>query len=374
MSYHANSIEKELEIINIPDLEKEFEKSMSAVNHKKEADFIIGGAGSEYTLQHNISDFDNWEIVPSVIRGLDESRGNTATEIFGIKLRTPIIVSPSAAHGLVHSTAELGTLKGTFDAGSLMTVSTFSNELLKSIHEAESAAPWFYQFSFDQNQNLNNFLLNEAIRQGAKAIVVGVFGASFGRRERDIRNHFDFDSDLPFRQLAAFPEYPSGLDILKVNNRKRDINPEEIAKIKEQTGLPVLVKGIQSGADAIRAIENGADGIWISNTGGRQLDGIRSTIKALPEIVEAVNKRVPIVFDSGIRRGQHVFKALALGADLVAVGRAPLYGLHFGGARGVTSVLEQLRTELLNTMLLAGVTDIKELKIYARLEHAYPRA
>ncbi|EJF00781.1 alpha-hydroxy-acid oxidizing protein [Liquorilactobacillus mali] len=372
MSYNTSSVEKELEIINIPDLEREFEKSMAAAAHEKEADFIVGGAGAEHTLHHNISDFDNWEIVPSVIHGLDESKGNTTSEILGIKLKTPIIVSPSAAHGLVHSSAESGTLKGTFNAGSLMTISTFSNQLLKTIHGSTPAAPWFYQFSFDQNQHLNDFLLNEAVQQGAKAIVVGVFGASFGRRERDIRNHFDFDPDLPFRQLAAFPEYPTGLDILKVNNRKRDINPDEIAKIKKQTGLPVLIKGIQSGEDAIRAIENGADGIWISNTGGRQLDGIRSTIKALPEIAEAVNKRVPIIFDSGIRRGQQVFKALALGADLVAIGRAPLYGLHFGGSKGVTSVLEQLRTELLNTMLLAGVTNIKKLKNNTRLEYAYP--
>lgn len=367
MSYSINSAEKKLSIINLFDLEEKFQKSMQQSNHEKEADFILGGAGSEYTLRHNISDFDDWEIVPSVMHGLCEDDGVTTTKIFDIDLKTPIIVSPSAAHGLVHKSAELGTIKGTFNAGSLMTVSTFSNELLKDIHESSPNAPWFYQFSMDQNEKLSDFLLHEAVTQGAKAIVVGVFGASFGRRERDIRNNFDFDPDLPFRQLAAFPDYPKNLDILKVNGRTRDISPKEIAVIKKKTGLPVLIKGIQTGEDAIRAIEFGADGIWISNTGGRQLDGIRSTINALPEIAKAVNKRVPIVFDSGIRRGQQVFKALALGADLVAIGRAPLYGLHFGGHKGVTSVLAQLQVELLNTMLLSGITTIDEIKQNARL-------
>ena len=137
---------------------------------------------------------------------------------------------------------------------------------------------------------------------------------------------------------------------------------EDIQKIKAFTHLPVIVKGIQSPIDAAEAIEAGADGIWVSNHGGRQLDGGPASIEVLPLIAEQVNHRVPIIFDSGIRRGSHVFKALALGADVVAIGRPVLYGLNLGGAQGVEAVFEHLNKELSITMQLAGTKTIDEVK------------
>lgn len=368
MTYHITEHEQSLAIINLKRLEEQFVGSMREQGHTSEGDFILGGAGDELTLQANTADFNRWQIVPSVMNGLYHGLGDTNTSLLGQKLAVPILISPSAAHGLVHRQAEKATLQGAQQASSLMTVSHFSNETLTAIQAAAPRAPWFYHYDEDVDAGLNQFLLETAVQAGAKAIVVGVFGASFGRRERDLFNRFDFPVDLPFGQLAAYTGYPEGLDILSVNHRKRpDITPDRIARIKSITGLPVIVKGIQNATDAIRAVTGGADAIWVSNTGGRQLDGGRSTIEALPEIAQVVQQRVPIILDSGIRRGQHIFKALALGADVVAVGRPVLYGLHLGGAQGVASVIQHLQMELVNTMLLAGVQNITHLKQQARV-------
>lgn len=369
MVYQTATNSAKLNIINLTELASRFTQSMQKFGQQGALDFIVGGAGDEWTLRANTLDFNRWQIVPSVMNGLDNESGDTATRLFGHELRTPFIVAPSAAHGLVHELAESGTIKGVQDAGSLMTVSHFSNQLVRDIHNAAPDAPWFYHYDEDLDMALNKFVLDAALESGASAIVIGVFGASFGRRERDLFNQFDFPVTLPFQQLAAYPGYPVGLDILAVNHRKRsDITPENIARIKSYTGLPVIVKGIQNSSDAKRAIDGGADAIWVSNTGGRQLDGARSTIEALPEISAIINKKVPIIFDGGVRRGQHAFKALALGADIIALGRPVLYGLHLGGAQGVADVLEHMRLELENTMLLSGVKNLSELHEKSRLE------
>ncbi|EGK2615600.1 alpha-hydroxy-acid oxidizing protein, partial [Salmonella enterica] len=138
--------------------------------------------------------------------------------------------------------------------------------------------------------------------------------------------------------------------------------PEDIAYVHRISGLPVIVKGIQSPEDAEIAIQAGAAGIWVSNHGGRQLDSGPSSFDMLPAIAKVVNKRVPVIFDSGVRRGSHVFKALASGADIVAVGRPVLYGLNLGGAQGVASVIEQLNKELTINMMLGGARNIEQVK------------
>ncbi len=143
---------------------------------------------------------------------------------------------------------------------------------------------------------------------------------------------------------------------------KQAFTPADIQYVKKMSGLPVIVKGIESPEDADTAIKAGADAIWVSNHGGRQLDSAPATIDVLPAIAKVVNKRVPIVFDSGFRRGSHVFKALASGADVVAVGRPILYGLNLGGAEGVNSVIEQLNKELRINMMLGGARNVKEIQ------------
>ena len=206
------------------------------------------------------------------------------------------------------------------------------------------------------------FLIRKAVRAGVKAIIMTVDSTLGGYREEDIVSHFQFP--LPMPNLAAYSSSDGvGKGISEIYAAaKQDFVPEDVAKVKEMSGLPVLVKGIQSPEDALTAIQAGADGFWVSNHGGRQLDGGPASIAVLPSIAEAVSHRVPIIFDSGVRRGQHVFKALASGADLVAIGRPVIYGLNLGGAEGVKSVFDHLNMELSITMQLAGTKTIEDVK------------
>ena len=220
--------------------------------------------------------------------------------------------------------------------------------------------------NMSKDDGFNAFILEKAVKAGAKAIILTADSTLGGYREEDIVNKFQFP--LPMPNLAAYSAKSAsgdgeGKGIAEIYAAaKQGLVPEDIKKIKDLTSLPVFVKGIQSPEDAEVAIAAGADGIWVSNHGGRQLDGGPASFDVLPLITGVVNKRVPIVFDSGVRRGEHVFKALASGADLVAIGRPVIYGLNLGGAEGVKSVFDHLNKELSITMQLAGTKTINEVK------------
>ena len=172
-----------------------------------------------------------------------------------------------------------------------------------------------------------------------------------------MRNDFKFPLDLPNVPRSG----GQGIGAIFAT-AKNDLTPYDIMRVKSMTRLPVIVKGIQHPDDAEIAIATGADAIWVSNHGGRQLDGAPAAFEVLPEIAARVNKRVPIIFDSGIRRGQHVFKAIASGADIVAIGRPVIYGLALGGWRGVESVFEYLQADLQRVMWLAGAQTVEDIK------------
>jgi isopentenyl diphosphate isomerase/L-lactate dehydrogenase-like FMN-dependent dehydrogenase len=220
----------------------------------------------------------------------------------------------------------------------------------------------FFQLYMSKDDQFNQFLLEKAVKSGVKAIILTADSTLGGYREEDVINHFQFP--LPMPNLAAFSESDGvGKGIFEIYaEAKQGLVLSDIQKIKNWTNLPVIVKGIQDPVDAMEAIAAGADGIWVSNHGGRQLDGGPASFTVLPRIAQVVNKRVPIIFDSGVRRGEHVFKALASGADLVAIGRPVLYGLNLGGKEGVKSVFEHLNKELSITMQLAGAKDIEAIK------------
>jgi isopentenyl diphosphate isomerase/L-lactate dehydrogenase-like FMN-dependent dehydrogenase len=299
-----------------------------------------------------------------VLQGIDHA--DLSTELFGIPLATPIIQAPSAAQGLAHVKGEVDTAIGVAKAGSIFSISTYANTKIEDAAVAVPDAPQFFQLYMSKDDEFNQFLLNKAVQSGAKAIILTVDSTLGGYREEDIINEFTFP--LPMPNLAAFSEESGsgqgqGKGISEIYAAaKQGIVPEDIQKIKAMSGLPVIVKGIQSPEDAETAIQFGADGIWVSNHGGRQLDGGPASFDVLPQIAKVVRKRVPVIFDSGIRRGEHVFKALASGADIVAIGRPIIYGLYLGGAAGVTSVFEHLNKELAITMQLAGTKTIAAVK------------
>ncbi|MQS76360.1 lactate oxidase [Companilactobacillus halodurans] len=356
--YEASTAENHIDIVNIASLEGRVKDHMS--NEKGAFGYIRGGSEDEWTMRQNTEAFNDKEIMPRVLQGIDHA--DLSTKLWDIDLKTPIIQAPSAAQGLANAKGEVDTAKGVADAGSIFSISTYGSTAVEDAAKAAPDAPQFFQLYMSKDDKFNEFLLKKAVAAGVKAIILTVDSTLGGYREADIINKFQFP--LPMPNLAAYSDSDGeGKGISEIYAAaKQGIVPSDIQKIKDITHLPVIVKGIQSPYDAQLAIEFGADGIWVSNHGGRQLDGGPASFEVLPYIAEIVDKRVPVIFDSGVRRGEHVFKALASGADLVAIGRPILYGLNLGGAQGVTDVIEHLNKELSITMQLAGTKSINEVK------------
>ncbi|ENG4185989.1 alpha-hydroxy-acid oxidizing protein [Providencia rettgeri] len=362
--YKASDKEGPIKIVNLDELESQVAKSMD----KGAFGYIRGGAEDELNLKKNTQHFDNKYIMPRVMQGIEISDIDLSTDFLGFKLKTPIIQAPMAAQGLAHKDGEIATAKGMAKAGSIFSLSTYGNKTIEEVAEVSGENPFFFQLYMSKNNAFNEFTLKRAKASGAKAIILTVDSPVGGYREDDIRNNFQFP--LGFANLELFAKQNSdgsktgkGAGIGEIYAQaKQAFTPADIQYVKKLSGLPVIVKGIQSPEDADVVIKAGADAIWVSNHGGRQLDSGPASFDVLPSIAKVVNKRVPIVFDSGVRRGSHVFKALASGADVVAVGRPILYGLNLGGAEGVNSVIQQLNKELSINMMLGGAKNIEGVK------------
>ncbi|AVE41601.1 lactate oxidase [Providencia stuartii] len=362
--YQASTKEGPIKIINLDELEDQVAKNME----KGAFGYIRGGAEDELNLDKNTRSFDRKYIMPRVMQGIEIKDIDLSTQFLGIDLKTPIIQAPMAAQGLAHQDGEIATAKGMAKAGSIFSLSTYGNKTIEEVAEVSGESPFFFQLYMSKNNAFNEFTLKRAKESGAKAIILTVDSPVGGYREDDIRNNFQFP--LGFANLELFAKQNDdgsktgkGAGISEIYAQaKQAFTPADIAYVKKLSGLPVIVKGIQSPEDADRVIKAGADAIWVSNHGGRQLDSGPASFDVLPSIAKVVNKRVPIVFDSGVRRGSHVFKALASGADVVAVGRPILYGLNLGGAEGVNSVIQQLNKELSINMMLGGAKNIESVK------------
>jgi len=333
----------------------EIEQMAAQVIPKGGFGYISGGAGDEWTLRANRTSFDTRQIIPRVLTG--KSMPDMHTTILGVPLASPIMVPPIGSHGLAHITAEAGTAKGAAAAGTLMACSTVSTLTLEQVAAASTGPKWFQLYML-QDIGYSRELLHRAKAAGYKAIVLTVDTTATGNREADARNNFKFP--LQFGNLDI---RGSGGDIHQLNSAfAMKMDPKIIEFIIKETGLPVIVKGIESPIDAKIAIAAGASAIQVSNHGGRQLDGSPATFTVLPAVAKAVNGRVPVIFDSGIRRGQDVFKAIASGADVVGLGRPVIYGLALGGWMGVQSVFEQINRELSMVMQLAGAQTVEDIK------------
>ncbi|MQS51545.1 lactate oxidase [Companilactobacillus mishanensis] len=354
--YTQSDNEKKLDILNLPSLEKEAKKIIPTGGFG----YISGGSEDEWTLRENTKAFDHVQIIPRVLSDIDDPQ--TDTSIFGINVKMPIMTSPSAAQGLAHSQAEKDTARGIAKAGTIMSQSTYASTTIADTAEAGNGAPQFFQLYMSKDWDFNESLLKEAKRVGAKAILLTSDAMIDGYREADIINKFQFP--LPMANLEKFSSGAGkGKGIGEIYAAAaQKISPADVKRIKDLTDLPVVVKGIQSPEDALLAIGAGADGVYVSNHGGRQLNGGPASFDVLADIAKAVNHKVPVIFDSGIRRGSHVFKALASGADMVALARPIIYGLALGGADGVYSVVEHLNDEFKTVMQLAGTKTIEDVK------------
>ncbi|MGY3617076.1 alpha-hydroxy acid oxidase [Bradyrhizobium sp. USDA 10063] len=341
--------EKRLRIINLRDLESEAQKVMTPYGFA----YVAGGAGDEWTMRENLAAFNRTVIVPNYLLG--NKTPDTGTELLGAKLPFPIIAAPVGFQGSMHAQKELPTVKGAGLAGTLYVASSVTQLSLEEIAAATPGDKWFQPY-IPASRPFAIEMLQRAKASGYKAIVLTIDATVTSNRERSTRL---VGVPVPNLALGNVPKTPgvSG----NAMAMKVDLSWDDIEFCRSHTGLPVIVKGILSAAQAAECERYGCAAVWLSNHGGRQLDNTPSAMTVLPRVADALKGRLPIIIDGGIYRGQDVFRAIALGASAVALGRPLLYGSALGGAAGVQSVYEHLRNELIMTMQLAGTPNIKSV-------------
>jgi lactate oxidase len=351
-AYEGSKLNRKLQIVNLLDLEPEAQKVLPTGGFG----YISGGSGANWTRRENTEAFSRVNIEPQALSGV--AKVDLATEILGSKLPFPIFIPPMGSHGLAHVEKEAATAKGAAAVGTLMTTSTVSNLSLEEIASHNPGPKWF-QMYVPTDRGYTRELIQRAKAAGYTALAPTVDNVWSYPREENIRNVFRPPSTLGRGNLPRGVDPGTGAKMLGA--RKRDLDWKDLEWIKQESGLPVMPKGVQSAKAASMAVKVGLDAVWVSNHGGRAFDGVQATITVLPRIAQAIDGRIPIVFDSGVRRADHVFKAIALGATVVGMGRPIMYGLALGGAQGVQSVLEHVRDNLTIVMRLAGTKSIKEI-------------
>lgn len=353
VAYRGGTEVKKLRIINTAELELEAEKVLPKGGYG----YISGGAGAEYTKRENLRAMESIAIEPRSLSGV--LRPDLSTTILQHELPFPIIVPPMGSHGLAHVSKEIGTATAVASTGALMILSMMSNISLEDVAKVHRGPKWM-QIYFPADRGYARELIMRAKAAGYTAIVATIDSTLAYPRDNNMRNDFRVPTSLG-RGNAPRNEPDIAKAARIMGERKVDLNFDDMEWIKKESGLPVVIKGVMSPKTATEAVARGIDVVYVSNHGGRSLDGIASAISVLPRVADAVKGRVPIVFDSGIRRGQDVFRAIALGADVVACGRPILYGLALGGHLGAQSVLEYLRDDLYIVMQLAGTPNIKSI-------------
>ncbi len=343
-------------------------ESLAAQNLSQMAlDYYASGAWDEITLRDNRAAYERYKLRPRML--VDVSQRNLTTKILGQHISIPILIAPMAFQCLAHPKGELATAKVAAHFGTTMVLSTLSTKKLEDVALASNLPKslWF-QLYVHRDRQLTRALVERAEAAGYQALCVTVDAPILGQRERDHRNQFSLPSGMELANLKAMAnlEIPqtqdeSGLFTYFANQLDPALTWEDIEWLQSLTSLPVVVKGILRGDDAIRAVEHGAKAIIVSNHGGRQLDGAIATIDALAEVVAAVGNQVDVLVDGGIRRGTDILKALALGAKAVLIGRPILWSLAVDGEAGARHVLELLRDELDVAMALSGCAKIEDI-------------
>jgi lactate oxidase len=347
----ASNAYRELKIVNFDLLESEARKLISARRFA-----FMGPAGDGVTYRENRRAFNDYPIMPRRLQGISAEAIDLRTKLLEHDLPIPMITCPMGGHGMFHSNAEVATAGGTGLAGTLYVSSGAANKPLEDIAQATPAPKWF-QIYMNRDMEINRWLVQRARAAGFTAIVLTADALGPNPADEYVR-------------LGSFrpPDLTAGNHDPALGGRgtfrdfKRDLSYGDIGFLREASGLPVVVKGIVQAEDIRQSIAAGAAAVWVSNNGGRQLDGVPGAISLLRPAADVVQGKVPIIFDSGIRRGIDVFKALALGATVVAVGRPVLWGLIAGGTPGVRSVYAHITAEMKATMMLAGVAKVSNIK------------
>lgn len=326
--------------------------------------YYRGGADDEHTLRANREGYAALRLRPRML--VDVSHIDTSTTVLGVPLALPVGVAPCALHGLVHPDAEVATARAAASVGSLMTLSTMSHRTIEEVAQAAQGSAgegrlWFQLYIY-KDREVSRALIQRAEVAGARALVLTVDAPYLGRREAIIRTPVHVAPGTVLPNIGPRTPGKEHLDDLAYFSTLLDpaLSWRDLAWLRGQTGLPIILKGLLTAEDAALAAEHGCH-VWASNHGGRQLDTAVTALEALPEMVEAVAGRAEIYLDGGISRGTDVIKCLALGARAVFIARPALYGLALAGEAGVRHTLELLRDEVRLGMALCGKTRVGEL-------------
>ena len=331
---------------------------------KEVLDYYEGGALDEITLRENTADWERLKLYYHVLAAVGDREMTTA--VLGQKISMPIAIAPTAFHKLACAEGEVAAARAAKAAGTLFILSSLSNTAMESVF-AQAASPRWFQLYIYKDREITRALVRRAEAAGAEAIVLTVDAPGLGTRERDVRNRFTLPEGLCVENLSPLgkgkmPDVKgSGLAAYVRDNFKSDLSFDDLDWLCGCTQLPVVVKGVCRGDDAKRCADQGVKAIVVSNHGGRQLDTAPATCEVLPHVVDLAGDRCEIYVDGGIRRGSDVLKAIALGARAVLIGRPILWGLCVAGEQGASEVLEILRRELDEAMLLCGCSTLDDI-------------
>jgi len=340
----------------------EFEQAARERLAREAYDYYAGGANDEITLRRNRDAWSEIALHYPVLR--DVSLRDTSTTILGEKISFPVMVAPTAFHRMACAEGECAAARAAGRAGTVMVISTLSTTTIA----AAATGPLWFQLYVYKDRGATTALIRRAESAGCRALVLTVDAQVWGRREADVRNNFKLPDGLTVANLADYAKemFPAGIPgsgLAAYVSQMLDptLNWKDLAWLRGQTKLPILLKGIVRADDAKLAVEHGAAGVIVSNHGGRQLDTAPATIEALPRVVDAVGGKIPVLIDGGVRRGTDVVKALALGAQAALIGRPVLWGLAANGEEGAYRVLELLKAEFDLAMALCGARTIREI-------------
>lgn len=370
--------------------------------------YVAGGAGLEQTIDHNRQAFAQWRIIPRMLR--DVSERDTTIELFGRQLPAPMLLAPIGVLELAHREADLAVARAAAQLGIPVIFSNQASVPMEACALAMGDSPRWFQLYWSKSDDLVASFVRRAERCGCDAIVVTLDTTMLGWRLRDIDLAYlpfleglgiaQYTSDPVFQQMIESPPPADGMKLKPPRNlttirkvirlmrrypgsfwqnlrsgrplkavrtfiqtySRPSLTWDDLARLREMTHLPIILKGILHSGDARKAVEYGVDGIIVSNHGGRQVDGALASIEALPAVVQAVEGRIPVLLDSGVRTGSDVYKALALGATAVLIGRPYVYGLAIAGEEGVAEVLRNFMADFELTMGLAGCRNVKEIR------------
>lgn len=340
------------ELLSLDDVEAQARKVMLPSVY----DFVSGAAADEITVRRNRDKYRDILVQAKILQDL--SGLDCSTTLLGQRMATPILLAPTSGHKLSHPEGELATARGAGAFGATMVLSSGSTTSIEDVMGVATHPVWFQLYVF-KDRGLTRALVERVQAAGAKALCVTVDSPLDGARNRQQRANVQLPPGVSYPHYVGIRE-PGSIQTLETV-QPFNLLWRDIEWLRSFTKVPLLLKGVMNPADAAIGLKTGADGIIVSNHGGRCLDTQPATIEALPRVVEAVSGRVPVIVDGGIRRGTDIVKAIALGASAVQIGRPYVYGLAAGGAEGVTHVLKILRQELLMAMSLLGCPTIASI-------------